>query len=67
MDYTVSSIGRDFGSVFLGDKNVAMLVVSQGWAKVCFFYFLSYALLISCVIFSFIQVYAVSCAGPGAT
>jgi staphylococcal nuclease domain-containing protein 1 len=37
VDYTVSSIGRDFGSVFLGDKNVAMLVVSQGWAKVCFF------------------------------
>ncbi|XP_050376067.1 ribonuclease TUDOR 1 [Argentina anserina] len=34
VDYTVSSIGRDFGSVFLGDKNVAVLVVSQGWAKV---------------------------------
>lgn len=34
MDYTVPSIGREFGSVFLGDKNVAMLVVSEGWAKV---------------------------------
>lgn len=34
MDYTVPSIGREFGSVFLGDKNVACLVVSEGWAKV---------------------------------
>ncbi|KAJ6748290.1 RIBONUCLEASE [Salix purpurea] len=34
VDYSVSSIRRDFGSVFLGDKNVALLVVSEGWAKV---------------------------------
>ncbi|VFQ66826.1 unnamed protein product [Cuscuta campestris] len=34
VDYTVPSIGRDFGSVFLGDKNVALLVVAEGWAKV---------------------------------
>ncbi|KAM0934780.1 putative micrococcal nuclease [Dioscorea sansibarensis] len=34
VDYTVPSIGRDFGSVFLGDKNVATLVVSEGWARV---------------------------------
>ncbi|KAI6675772.1 hypothetical protein NL676_003678 [Syzygium grande] len=34
VDYTVPSIGREFGSVFLGDKNVAMLVVAEGWAKV---------------------------------
>ncbi|CAN1133270.1 Ribonuclease TUDOR 1 [Linum perenne] len=34
VDYAVPSIGREFGSVFLGDKNVAVLVVSQGWAKV---------------------------------
>lgn len=34
VDYTVPSIGREFGSVFLGDKNVAMLVVSGGWARV---------------------------------
>lgn len=34
VDYNVPSINRDFGTVFLGDKNVAMLVVSQGWAKV---------------------------------
>ncbi|GFZ03972.1 TUDOR-SN protein 1 [Actinidia rufa] len=34
VDYTVSSIGREFGSVFLGDKNVSLLVVADGWAKV---------------------------------
>lgn len=34
VDYSVPSINRDFGTVFLGDKNVAMLVVSGGWAKV---------------------------------
>ncbi|KAE8697320.1 calcium-binding mitochondrial carrier protein SCaMC-2-B-like isoform X1 [Hibiscus syriacus] len=35
VEYTVPSIGREFGSVYLdGDKNVAMLVVSGGWAKV---------------------------------
>ncbi|KAK1270898.1 hypothetical protein QJS04_geneDACA024967 [Acorus gramineus] len=33
-DYTVASIGREFCSVFLGDKNVAFLIVSEGWAKV---------------------------------
>ncbi|XP_057767720.1 ribonuclease TUDOR 1 [Salvia miltiorrhiza] len=34
VDYTVPSINREFGSVFLGDKNVALLVVAGGWAKV---------------------------------
>ncbi|XP_027338494.1 ribonuclease TUDOR 1-like [Abrus precatorius] len=34
VDYTVPSINRDFGTVFRGDKNVAMLVVSQGWVKI---------------------------------
>lgn len=34
VDYTVPSIGREFGSVFLGNENVAMRVVSEGWAKV---------------------------------
>ncbi|KAK8325340.1 hypothetical protein V6Z12_A11G046000 [Gossypium hirsutum] len=35
VEYAVPSIGREFGSVYLGgDKNVAMLVVSEGWAKV---------------------------------
>ena len=34
VDYTVPTIGREFGSVFLGEKNVALLVVSEGWAKV---------------------------------
>ncbi|KAL8139970.1 hypothetical protein V2J09_005991 [Rumex salicifolius] len=34
VDYTVASIGRDFGSVFMGKQNVAELVVADGWAKV---------------------------------
>ncbi|GFZ07903.1 TUDOR-SN protein 1 [Actinidia rufa] len=34
VDYTVPSIGREFGSVFLGDKDVSSMVVSEGWAKV---------------------------------
>ncbi|XP_027339745.1 ribonuclease TUDOR 1 isoform X2 [Abrus precatorius] len=34
VDYSVPSINRDFGTVFIGDKNVAMLVVSAGWAKI---------------------------------
>uniref|UniRef100_A0A1D1XRH2 Ribonuclease n=1 Tax=Anthurium amnicola TaxID=1678845 RepID=A0A1D1XRH2_9ARAE len=34
VDYTVPSIGREFGSVFLGEKNVALMIVSEGWAKV---------------------------------
>ncbi|KAJ7945200.1 Ribonuclease [Quillaja saponaria] len=34
VDYTVQSINRDFGTVFLGDKNVAMLVVAEGWVKI---------------------------------
>lgn len=34
VDYTVPAISRDFGTVFIGDKNVAVLVVSAGWAKV---------------------------------
>lgn len=31
------SISREFGSVFVGDKNVASLVVAEGWAKVIYF------------------------------
>ncbi|XP_038684487.1 ribonuclease TUDOR 1-like [Tripterygium wilfordii] len=34
VEYTVPSINREFGSVYLGDKNVSVLVVSEGWAKV---------------------------------
>ncbi|XP_009617883.1 ribonuclease TUDOR 1-like [Nicotiana tomentosiformis] len=34
VEYTVPSIGREYGTVFLGDKNVSMLVVASGWAKV---------------------------------
>ncbi|XP_068666121.1 ribonuclease TUDOR 1-like [Aristolochia californica] len=34
VDYTVPSIGREFGTVYLGDKNISQLVVSEGWAKV---------------------------------
>ncbi|KAM7273402.1 hypothetical protein ACFE04_028066 [Oxalis oulophora] len=34
VEYAVSSIGREFGTVFLADKNVATLLVTNGWAKV---------------------------------
>ncbi|GAB4847393.1 Translin-1 [Ancistrocladus abbreviatus] len=34
VDYTVPSIGREFGTVFLGSANVGELVVEHGWAKV---------------------------------
>ncbi|KAI8529309.1 hypothetical protein RHMOL_Rhmol12G0215400 [Rhododendron molle] len=33
VDYT-GKTGREFGSVFIGDKNVSSIVVSKGWAKV---------------------------------
>ena len=42
MDYEVPAIGREFGSVFIGDKNVACLVVASGWAKVRFLFFLRF-------------------------
>jgi hypothetical protein len=34
VDYVVEQITRDFGSVFIGQENVALTVVSNGWAKV---------------------------------
>ncbi|GAB4848598.1 Translin-1 [Ancistrocladus abbreviatus] len=34
VDYTVPSIGREFGTVYLGNANVGHLVLSHGWAKV---------------------------------
>ncbi|XP_047081605.1 ribonuclease TUDOR 1-like [Lolium rigidum] len=34
VDYTAPNIGREFGTVFLGDKNVAYSVVAAGWARV---------------------------------
>ncbi|KAK7282156.1 hypothetical protein RIF29_10740 [Crotalaria pallida] len=34
VDYNVPTINRDFGTVFVDDKNVALLVVAQGYAKV---------------------------------
>ncbi|GAB2257923.1 hypothetical protein Droror1_Dr00014083 [Drosera rotundifolia] len=34
VEYTVPTIGREFGLVFLGSQNVAALVLSHGWAKV---------------------------------
>lgn len=40
VDYKVPSINREFGSVFMGEKNVACLVVAAGWAKVSLFPFL---------------------------
>ncbi|KAL7259106.1 hypothetical protein ACSBR1_005079 [Camellia fascicularis] len=38
VDYTVPFIGQEFGSVFLGDKNVALMVVSDGWVKLGFYH-----------------------------
>nr|CAB3484404.1 unnamed protein product [Digitaria exilis] len=34
VDYIIPGTGREFGTVYLDDKNVAGLVVSQGFAKV---------------------------------
>ncbi|KAJ7569603.1 hypothetical protein O6H91_01G085700 [Diphasiastrum complanatum] len=34
VDYIVPSINREFGSVFMGETNIALSVVSEGWAKV---------------------------------
>ncbi|XP_059291594.1 ribonuclease TUDOR 1 [Lycium ferocissimum] len=34
VEYTVPTVGREYGTVFLGDKNVSMLVVAAGWARV---------------------------------
>ncbi|KAH7296655.1 hypothetical protein KP509_26G032900 [Ceratopteris richardii] len=34
VDYVVSTINREFGSVFIGEKNLALEVVEAGWAKV---------------------------------
>jgi len=34
VDYTAPNIGREFGTVYLGDKNVAYSVISAGWARV---------------------------------
>ncbi|XP_071722497.1 ribonuclease TUDOR 1-like [Rutidosis leptorrhynchoides] len=34
VEYAVQSIGREFGTVYLGDKNVATMLVTAGWAKV---------------------------------
>ncbi|CAM0875371.1 unnamed protein product [Alopecurus aequalis] len=34
VDSTAPNIGREFGTVYLGDKNVAYLIVSAGWARV---------------------------------
>lgn len=47
MDYTVPAINREFGTVFLGDKNVGLLVVAAGWAKVIYFKKIIFNVLIS--------------------
>ena len=39
MDYTAPNIGREFGTVYLGDKNVAYLVVAAGLARVMTIHF----------------------------
>ena len=33
VDYVVEQISREFGSVFIGQENVALSVVQAGWAK----------------------------------
>lgn len=38
IDYVLPGSSREFGTVYLGgDKNIAGLVVAQGFAKVCYF------------------------------
>ncbi|KAG8058870.1 hypothetical protein GUJ93_ZPchr0002g25384 [Zizania palustris] len=34
VDYTAPNVGREFGTVYLGDKNVAYSVITAGWARV---------------------------------
>ncbi|KAL5207587.1 hypothetical protein ABZP36_032022 [Zizania latifolia] len=34
VDYTAPNVGREFGTVYLGDKNVAYSVIAAGWARV---------------------------------
>lgn len=52
VDYTVPSINREFGSVFLGDKNVALLVVAGGWAKVFYCYLDPLSVLLFALVYS---------------
>ncbi|KAJ4844386.1 Ribonuclease TUDOR 2 [Turnera subulata] len=33
VDYSVPSTGQEFGTVLLGDKNVAILLVAEGWKQ----------------------------------
>ena len=49
VDYKVEAIaGREFGSVYLANENLAKLVVQNGWAKVIsIFYFISIDGLVS--------------------
>jgi endonuclease YncB( thermonuclease family) len=41
VDYTAPNVGREFGTVYLGDKNVAYSVIAAGWARVMTIYFFS--------------------------
>jgi staphylococcal nuclease domain-containing protein 1 len=34
VDYTAPNVGREFGTVYLGDKNVAYSIIAAGWARV---------------------------------
>ncbi|KAG8070849.1 hypothetical protein GUJ93_ZPchr0006g46436 [Zizania palustris] len=34
VDYTAPNVGREFGTVYLGEKNVAYSVITAGWARV---------------------------------
>jgi endonuclease YncB( thermonuclease family) len=56
VDYTAPNIGREFGTVFLGDKNVAYSVVAAGWARVSALIIYIFLSCLICQVFcSFIQ------------
>jgi endonuclease YncB( thermonuclease family) len=46
VDSTAPNIGREFGTVYVGDKNVAYLIVAAGWARVTTIYFFLNCLIV---------------------
>jgi hypothetical protein len=50
VDYTVPSINREFGSVFLDDTNLAIDVVANGWARVSRLCIMQVGNYVSCVV-----------------
>ncbi|PWS22248.1 hypothetical protein DKP78_19375, partial [Enterococcus faecium] len=33
VDYTAQNVGREFGTVYLGENNVAYTRIAEGWAR----------------------------------